>query len=200
VDNAAAIAASTEEILLAALARILAITSATVYAAVDLAMPGGRFCGRRSTCAERSAGFSTIYPIALPCMDLPGASCGSAAREVSRTVKAVPHHGIGYGLLRYLARSDRRAAGGHGPARKSFVSYLGMIPEWQESDAAVQFDSDTELTVRQTCRVGSSARIAGRIGTAACSTWTGGMTAGGAQRHSEALAGAVPGHADRADR
>lgn len=31
-----------------------------------------------------------------------------------------------------------------------FLSYLGMIPEWQDSDAAVQFDNDSDRTVRET--------------------------------------------------
>ena len=137
VDNARRILqTSTEEILLAALARILAITVGDGVAAVDLA-GAGRSVLRPEVDLRRTVGwFSTIYPIALPCMDLPGASAVQLLAEVSRTVKAVPHHGIGYGLLRYLARSDRRAAGGHAPTSEIFVSYLGMIPEWQEQRRA----------------------------------------------------------------
>ncbi len=103
VDNARRILqTSTEEILLAALARILAITVGDGVAAVDLA-GAGRSVLRPEVDLRRTVGwFSTIYPIALPCMDLPGASAVQLLAEVSRTVKAVPHHGIGYGLLRYL--------------------------------------------------------------------------------------------------
>jgi phthiocerol/phenolphthiocerol synthesis type-I polyketide synthase E len=150
VDNARRISqTSTEEILLAALARILAITVGDGVAAVDLA-GAGRSVLRPEVDLRRTVGwFSTIYPIALPCMGLPGANAVQLLAEVSRTVKAVPHHGIGYGLLRYLhaptAELLRATA-----TSEIFVSYLGMIPEWQKSDAAVQFDSDTELTVRQT--------------------------------------------------
>ena len=69
--------------------------------------------------------------------------------EVSRTLKAVPHHGIGYGLLRYLHAPTAGLLGAAGTA-DMFLSYLGMIPEWQDSDAPVQFDSDSELPVRET--------------------------------------------------
>jgi len=150
VDNARRILqASTEEILLAALARILAITVGDGVAAVDLAS-AGRSVLRPEVDLRRTVGwFSTIYPIALPCMDLPGASAVQLLGEVSRTVKAVPHHGIGYGLLRYLHAPTAGLLGATATS-EIFVSYLGMIPEWQESDAAVQFDSDTQLTVRQT--------------------------------------------------
>ena len=150
VDNARRILqTSTEEILLAALARILAITVGDGVAAVDLA-GAGRSVLRPEVDLRRTVGwFSTIYPIALPCMDLPGASAVQLLAEVSRTVKAVPHHGIGYGLLRYLHAPTAELLGATATS-EIFVSYLGMIPEWQESDAAVQFDSDTELTVRQT--------------------------------------------------
>ena len=150
VDNARRILqSSTEEILLAALARILAITVGDGVAAVDLA-GAGRSVLRPEVDLRRTVGwFSTIYPIALPCMDLPSASAVQLLAEVSRTVKAVPHHGIGYGLLRYLHAPTAGLLGATATS-EIFVSYLGMIPEWQESDAPVQFDSDTELTVRET--------------------------------------------------
>jgi phthiocerol/phenolphthiocerol synthesis type-I polyketide synthase E len=150
VDNARRILqASTEEILLAALARTLAVTVGEGVATVDLA-GAGRSVLRPEVDLRRTIGwFSTIYPIALPCMDLSGASATQLLAEVNRTVKAVPHHGIGYGLLRYLHAPTGGLLGAT-PTSEIFVSYLGMIPEWQENDAPVQFDSDSELTVRET--------------------------------------------------
>ncbi len=131
VDNARRILqTSTEEILLAALARILAITVGDGVAAVDLA-GAGRSVLRPEVDLRRTVGwFSTIYPIALPCMDLPGANAVQLLAEVSRTVKAVPHHGIGYGLLRYLHAPTAELLGATA-ASEIFVSYLGMIPDWQ---------------------------------------------------------------------
>lgn len=150
IDNARRVLqASIEEILLAALARCLASTVGEGVATVDLAGTG-RAVLRPEVDFRRTIGwFSTIYPIALPCIGESGASAAQLLEEVGQTVKAVPHHGIGYGLLRYLHAPTARLLGAAGAA-DIFLSYLGMIPEWQDSDAAVQFDSDSERTVRET--------------------------------------------------
>lgn len=150
LDNARRLLkASVEELLLAGLARTVAATNGDGVLAVDLA-GSGRSVLRPEVDLRRTIGsFSTIYPIALPCMDHSGASSVQLLEEVGRTFKAAPHHGIGYGLLRYL----------HAPtavplaaiaAPDVFLCYHGMIPDWPQSDAPVQFDSDTQLAVRQT--------------------------------------------------
>jgi phthiocerol/phenolphthiocerol synthesis type-I polyketide synthase E len=63
---------------------------------------------------------------------------------------AVPHYGIGYGLLRYLYGPTARALGGVRPS-DIFFNYIGTIPELPAlgDDVAVQFDSDTALPVRE---------------------------------------------------
>ena len=158
IDNARRVMqASIEELLLAGLARCLAVTVGEGVATVDLAGTG-RAVLRPEVDFRRTIGsFSTIHPIALPCIGESGASAAQLLDEVSQTVKAVPHHGIGYGLLRYLHAPTARLLGLEGVAGGAdiFLSYLGMIPEWQDSaaqdgDAAVQFDSDSERTVRET--------------------------------------------------
>ena len=155
IDNARRVMqASTEEILLAALARCLAASIGEGVATVDLA-GSGRAVLRPEVDFRRTIGwFSTIYPIALPCIGESGASAAQLLEEISQGVKAVPHHGIGYGLLRYLHAPTARVLGSAGRA-EIFLSYLGMIPEWQgggaqEGDAAVHFDRDSERTVRET--------------------------------------------------
>lgn len=150
LDNARRLLQSTtDEILLTALARALAITVGDGVAAIDLA-GAGRSVLRPEVDLRRTIGwFSTIYPIALPCVNNSGASAAQLLEEVSRTVKAVPHHGIGHGLLRYL-HAPTAAVLAAGAPSDVFFTYLGMIPEWQGSDAPVQFDSDTELAVRST--------------------------------------------------
>lgn len=147
IDNARRILqASSEEILLAALARCLADTVGEGVATVDLVGSARTFL-RPEVDFRRTIGwFSTIYPIALPCAATDG---GELLAQVSETVKAVPHHGIGYGLLRYLHAPTAGLLGAAGKA-DVFFTYLGMIPEWQDSDGPVQFDSDSELTVRET--------------------------------------------------
>lgn len=150
IDNARRLLqASTEEILLAALARRLAVTHGDGTAAVDLAGAGRSVLRPEVDFRRTIGGFSTIYPIALPVMDAPGASATQLLAEVSQIVKSVPHQGIGYGLLRYLHAPTAAVLAAAGDA-DIFLCYLGMIPEWQQGDGPVQFDSDSELTVRQT--------------------------------------------------
>ena len=150
VDNARRILqSSAEEILLAALARTLAITVGDGVAAVDLA-GAGRSVLRPEVDLRRTIGwFSTIYPIALPCMDRPAParlSCSPRSAGPSRRCRT-----MGSGTDCCVICTPRpQGCWRLPPPPDIFVSYLGMIPEWRERDAPVQFDSDTELTVRET--------------------------------------------------
>lgn len=150
VDNARRVLrASTEEILLAALARTLAATVGEGVTSVDLT-GAGRSVLRPDVDFHRTIGwFSTLHPVALPCMAPAAASATQLLDEVTGTLKGIPHHGIGYGLLRYLHAPTAALLGATGPS-EFLLSYLGMLPEWQQTDAAVQFDADGELTVRET--------------------------------------------------
>ena len=150
LDNARRVLqASTEELLLAALARGLAAVVGEGVASVDLT-GSGRSVLRPDVDFHRTIGwFSTVYPISLPCMASAAASAAQLLDEVSRTVKGVPHHGIGYGLLRYLHAPTATLLGAVAPS-DFLLSYLGMMPEWRHSDAAVQFHGDGELTVAET--------------------------------------------------
>jgi phthiocerol/phenolphthiocerol synthesis type-I polyketide synthase E len=150
IDNARRLLqASTEEILLAALARRLAVTLGDGVAAVDLAGAGRSVLRPEVDFRRTVGGFSPIYPIALPVMDAASASSTQLLAEVSQIVKSVPHQGIGYGLLRYLHAPTAAVLAAAGDS-DIYLCYLGMIPEWQQGDGPVQFDSDSELTVRQT--------------------------------------------------
>ena len=149
-DNARRLLQSSiDEILLAALARTIAVTVGDGVASVDL-VGAGRSVLRPDVDLRRTVGsFTTVYPISLPCMDSAGASATQILGEVSRTLDAVPHHGIGYGLLRYL---HAPTAGVLAAIAQSdiLVSYLGMIPEWPLTDVPVQFDSANDVALRQT--------------------------------------------------
>jgi phthiocerol/phenolphthiocerol synthesis type-I polyketide synthase E len=68
---------------------------------------------------------------------------------VRDTLKAVPHYGIGYGLLRHLYAPTARLLAAAGSADVHF-RYAGMIPQLPPIDAAVQFDSDAVMPVRDT--------------------------------------------------
>ncbi len=139
-----------EEILLAALGRTVAATVGDGYVAVDLG-GRGRSVLKPDVDLQRTAGlFTAFHPIALPCASAQQANARQFLDDVRDTLKAVPHYGIGYGLLRYLYAPAARALGSTRPADIMF-SYAGTIPEVpadQPVDAPVRFDSDTAMPIR----------------------------------------------------
>jgi phthiocerol/phenolphthiocerol synthesis type-I polyketide synthase E len=140
-----------DEILLAALSRTIAATVGDGAVAVDL-VGRGRSVLRPDVDLRRTVGwFTTVYPVALRCATGEDMSARQLLDGVHDTLNAVPHHGIGYGLLRYLYGPTVRLLGAARPA-DIFLSYVGTIPDLpslQSDDAPVQFDTDTAMPVRE---------------------------------------------------
>ncbi|MFG1935056.1 type I polyketide synthase [Mycobacterium sp. NPDC048908] len=140
-----------DQILLAALSRTIAATVGDGAVAVDLGGPG-RSVLRPEVDLRRTVGwFTTLYPVALRCAKGEDMSARQLLDGVYETLNAVPHYGIGYGLLRYLYAPTARLLG---PARHADVlfSYVGTIPDLpsvSSDDAPVQFDADTAMPVRE---------------------------------------------------
>lgn len=137
-----------EEILLAALGRAVGLTVGEGAVAVDLG-GRGRSVLKPDVDLQRTVGwFTTIHPVVLNAAGLAGAT--EALDDVRETLKAVPHYGIGYGLLRYLYAPTARILGADRPADILF-SHIGTIPDVpdeQPEDAAVRFDTDTAMPIR----------------------------------------------------
>jgi phthiocerol/phenolphthiocerol synthesis type-I polyketide synthase E len=140
-----------DEILLAALGRTIAATVADGAVAVDLGGPG-RSVLKPDVDLRRTVGwFTTVYPVALTCSKGDAGSARQLLDDVHNTVQAVPHYGIGYGLLRYMYAPTARLLGASPPA-DIFFSYLGTIPELPAvpaDDAPVTLDTDTAMPVRE---------------------------------------------------
>ncbi len=141
-----------DEMLLAALGQTIAAAVGEGSVAVDV-NGDGRSVLKPDVDLRRTVGwFSTVYPVALNCAiaNANGANAKQALDEVHTALAAVPHYGIGYGLLRYLYAPTARALGVSRPA-EIFFNYIGTIPELPAlgDDVAVQFDSDTALPVRE---------------------------------------------------
>jgi phthiocerol/phenolphthiocerol synthesis type-I polyketide synthase E len=141
-----------EEILLGALGLTIAATVGDGSVAVDLGGPG-RSVLKPDVDLRRTVGwFTTVYPIALTCAKRQDPSARQLLAEVHDTLKAVPHYGIGYGLLRYMYAPTARLLAATSPA-DVFFSYAGTIPDLPSvptGDAPVQFDTDTAMPVRET--------------------------------------------------
>jgi phthiocerol/phenolphthiocerol synthesis type-I polyketide synthase E len=139
-----------DEFLLAALARAVASTTGEGVLAVDLGGPG-RSVLKPDVDLRRTLGwFTTVYPVALTCARSQDVSARQLLDDVQDTLKAVPHHGIGYGLLRYMYGPTAEVLGAVPPADICF-SHVGTIPELpsaSDGDAPIQFDADTAMPVR----------------------------------------------------
>lgn len=139
-----------EEILLAALARTVAATVGEGAVAVDLG-GRGRSVLKPDVDLQRTVGwFTTLHPVVLNARKADDA--GQSLADVHDTLEAVPHYGIGYGLLRYLFAPTARALASARPADILF-SHVGTIPDVpseQPDDAPVRFDADTAMPIRDT--------------------------------------------------
>jgi phthiocerol/phenolphthiocerol synthesis type-I polyketide synthase E len=140
-----------DEMLLAALSRTIATAVGDGSVAVDLSGPG-RSVLKPDIDLRRTVGwFTTVYPVALNCAKGGSVSAKQLLDDVHNTLNAVPHYGIGYGLLRYLYAPTARLLGATSPA-DIFFSYVGTIPDLPplgSDDVPVQFDTDTALPIRE---------------------------------------------------
>ncbi|MBU3750481.1 MAG: acyltransferase domain-containing protein, partial [Mycobacterium sp.] len=140
-----------DDLLLAALGRAVGATVGDGRVAVELGGQG-RSVLRPDVDVGRTVGwFTTIYPVVIPCATPRKASARELLDDIAATLKAVPHYGIGYGLLRYVYAPTARLLGSVRPA-DIFFSHLGTIPDLpagQSSEAPVRFDSDLALPVRE---------------------------------------------------
>ncbi len=140
-----------EDILLAALSRAIATTFGDGDLAVDLGGQG-RSVLKPDVDLRRTVGwFTTLHPVALRCTKDQAITASQRFDDVHDALKAVPHYGIGYGLLRYLYAPTAQLLRGSRSADVYF-SYAGVIPDLASAspgDAPVQFDSDAAMWVRE---------------------------------------------------
>ncbi len=140
-----------DDLLLAALGRAVGSTVGDGRLAVELGGQG-RSVLRPDVDVRRTVGwFTTIYPVVIPCAASRSASAQDLLDDVAASLQGVPHHGIGYGLLRYVYAPTARLLGATRPA-DIFLSNLGTIPDaptGQSDQEPVRFDTDPALPVRE---------------------------------------------------
>jgi len=138
---------SIEDLLLGALGRTIAHTVGEGVVGVNLA-GNARSVLKPDVDPRRTVGgFATIYPIRLPCAGHESGDAMQVLNGVHDTLKAVPHHGIGHGLLRYM-HAPTAAILGPIPPPDILMSNEGMIPDLPSGDGPVQFDLDAPMPLR----------------------------------------------------
>jgi phthiocerol/phenolphthiocerol synthesis type-I polyketide synthase E len=137
-----------DEILLAALGRTIAQTIGEGVVAVDLA-GHGRMVLKPDVDLHRTVGWiTTLYPVPLACVNDEKSSAIEVFDSLHHTLEAVPHHGIGHGLLRYVFAPTARQLASERPP-DVFFSYVGTIPELPSAEGPVQFDMDSTMPARE---------------------------------------------------
>jgi phthiocerol/phenolphthiocerol synthesis type-I polyketide synthase E len=136
-----------EDILLGALGRAIAEKIGDGVVGVDVA-GDGRLVLKPDVDARRSVGwFATVYPVPLTCNSRESAVAMLDALHA--TLKAVPHQGIGHGLLKYVYAPTARLLGAVA-APDILLSFMGTIPDLPSAGGPVQFDLDPAMPVRDT--------------------------------------------------
>jgi phthiocerol/phenolphthiocerol synthesis type-I polyketide synthase E len=131
---------TTEEVLLAALGRTIAHTIGEGVVAVDLAGDGRSVLKPDVDPRRTVGGFEAIYPIPLRCVSRDGAGAIAVLDEVHDALTSVPHHGIGYGLLRYVYAPTARVLGTV-DVPDIYLSNEGMIPDLPTAGGPIEVDA-----------------------------------------------------------
>ncbi|MEV4342456.1 amino acid adenylation domain-containing protein, partial [Streptomyces sp. NPDC049590] len=120
-----------DDVLLTALGRVLADWTGRATVAVGLEGHGREDRSAEDVDLSRTVGwFTALYPVALT---VPAGDWGTALKSVKEQLRAVPDRGLGYGVLRHLAR-DPRLTGAPEPGIS--FNYLGRF-DWSADDAAL---------------------------------------------------------------
>jgi phthiocerol/phenolphthiocerol synthesis type-I polyketide synthase E len=93
-------------------------------------------------------GFATLYPVAVGCTTRESADAMRVLNGVHDALTGVPHHGIGYGLLRHLYAPTARLFDAV-PPPEILLRNEGAIPDLPTGAGPVRFDVDTAMPVRE---------------------------------------------------
>ncbi len=122
-DAPAAYRTQVNDLLLTALARVISRWSGQAAALIQLEGHGREDLFDGIDLSRTVGWFTSLFPVRLQA----GGELSSAIKSVKEQLRAIPHKGLGYGLLRYLgAPASREALAGLAAPRITF-NYLGQF-------------------------------------------------------------------------
>ena len=117
-----------DEVLLCALAGALARWTGERRVRIDLEGHGREEETVGGVDLSRTVGwFTSLYPVVLELPESGGV--GAALKATKEQLRSVPGKGIGYGLLRYVARSEAGAELARAPEAEVVFNYLGQLDQ-----------------------------------------------------------------------
>ena len=124
------------DLLLTALARVLCRWSGHESTLIQLEGHGRETLFDEIDLTRSVGWFTSAYPLRLAPLDIEEASGqGASIKAIKEQLRAVPHKGLGYGVLRYLADSTCRQAMAALPSASITFNYLGQFDQSFDSQA-----------------------------------------------------------------
>jgi len=120
------------DLLLTALARVLCRWSGHASTLVQLEGHGREALFDEIDLTRSVGWFTSAYPLRLTPQE---AGPGASIKAIKEQLRAVPHKGLGYGVLRYLADSTCRQAMAALPSASITFNYLGQFDQSFDSQA-----------------------------------------------------------------
>ncbi|HEV2736635.1 MAG TPA: condensation domain-containing protein, partial [Longimicrobiaceae bacterium] len=131
-----------DEVLLTALAAALGRWTGERRVRIDLEGHGREEEAVGGADLSRTVGwFTSVYPVVL---ELPETrEAGAALKAVKEQLRAVPNHGIGYGLLRYVGGSEAAAELGRAADPEVAFNYLGQFDQSVSEESFFAFAEES---------------------------------------------------------
>ncbi|TBV09274.1 non-ribosomal peptide synthase/polyketide synthase [Phytopseudomonas dryadis] len=126
--------ARVEDLLLTALARTLCAWSGQSAALVQLEGHGREELFDDLDLSRSVGWFTSAYPLRLT----PQADAGASLKAIKEQLRDVPHKGLGYGVLRYLADDACRSAVANLSEARITFNYLGQFDQGFAEDALLR--------------------------------------------------------------
>ncbi|MGL5997283.1 MAG: non-ribosomal peptide synthetase [Pseudomonas proteolytica] len=124
------------DLLLTALARVLCRWSGHESTLIQLEGHGRETLFDEIDLTRSVGWFTSAYPLRLTPLAIEEASGqGASIKAIKEQLRAVPHKGLGYGVLRYLADSTCRQAMAALPSASITFNYLGQFDQSFDSQA-----------------------------------------------------------------
>ncbi|PWB35747.1 non-ribosomal peptide synthetase [Pseudomonas sp. SDI] len=138
-DAPAAYRTQVNDLLLTALARVLCRWSGDSSVLVQLEGHGRETLFDEIDLTRSLGWFTSAYPLRLSPVNVEEAAGQAASiKTIKEQLRAVPHKGLGYGVLRYLAGTPTREAMAALPQARITFNYLGQFDQQFSSDALFQ--------------------------------------------------------------